>query len=1033
MTDDTFTYKPQDVHYLGFLEAQLRDMQGIDSLAYELIQNADDVMGDEHGRFPATHLTVNVTDQALIVSNDGVFRDVDFLRLQTLAGGGKREEAHTTGAFGLGFIAVYQVTDRPEIFSNGRHWTIHPEADAAQRIRERPAATSGTQFHLPWAFDEQSIVRRTLRLTAVHPDQLDDFAAHIATAMTTAALFLRRLQALEVQRNGVLLRRIERTLTDDGRLLLRNDAGQTTEWRLLHGDFHAAAVELRARYPWQIETVRHSDVHLALPRHPADAPGRFFAGLPTQSTMPLPIHVNADFYPTTDRKRLHFGAGYQAEWNEAAMQCAAQLLAHHLPALPAELGHVALWRLLRQTAVTHQQAESGELPAALATFWRAIAPSLAALPLVYTVQGEWLRPSEARLGHRVAPPNAAATIDLLAALAVPLVHPDLAADEALMGYPEIGVPELALDDIAAALKRLGLTHATPLHATPPPLRQLADWQTLWALLDHLLSQPAPPAEREANRQSLRPYALALTRDMSLDRLDAVYRGRPEAQALFPHLPWLHPSLPAESFPGRFVSLFGARQAVELLAALPSDALTEEWRMGRLDIPALLRWLEAQSIEIFSDDPTLAAAIRRLPLCPVDGELRPLRDLYLPGGFTDPLKLAGLVDLAALGGRRQFLQDLGVGELDFATYVQEVMPRVLAANPDIPSDARHELVRLLAHRLGEFRDDEELQDRLSRLPLVACLDGAFRPATAVYADRSAMPLLGEQIHIAEPPDNKAIRALHRWLGVRQQPTPADLVAALLTISRQQPAGAPLDMATRHRVAAIWQRLADLPPDEAATAVLLQPLRRQAVIPNSLGSLGTPEALFLPDRPELADRFRALPDAAAQTCWADLPANVEGITAVIGLRPLSQFFGVTIHTGDPLTPDEALRERIGQRHSLIARLLRAEASPDHLSIMEWLAGLRVYRTPSLTVQYHLSPGGVMLSTAPEVVAAKVVIATAVLYVADDDDAVPWTAVARELAITLRPDRPPGGLALGLKEILAAPSTTTAAQILDELGYN
>jgi hypothetical protein len=42
MNNNQFTYKAQDVNYLGFLEAQLRDLQGIDTLAYELIQNADD-------------------------------------------------------------------------------------------------------------------------------------------------------------------------------------------------------------------------------------------------------------------------------------------------------------------------------------------------------------------------------------------------------------------------------------------------------------------------------------------------------------------------------------------------------------------------------------------------------------------------------------------------------------------------------------------------------------------------------------------------------------------------------------------------------------------------------------------------------------------------------------------------------------------------------------------------------------------------------------------------------------------------------
>ncbi|MCA9975157.1 MAG: hypothetical protein KC413_05380, partial [Anaerolineales bacterium] len=185
MTDE-FTYKSQDIHYLGFLEAQLRDMQGIDLLAYELIQNADDAPA-VNGRIAS--ITFDVTDDALLVSNDGVFRPEDFARLQTVASGGKREERGVTGAFGLGFLAVYQITDRPEIFSSGRHWTIYPDAPAEQRIVERQATTEGTTLRLPWAFDPHSAVRRALRLSAVQAEQLDDFAAQLGAAVGLAALF----------------------------------------------------------------------------------------------------------------------------------------------------------------------------------------------------------------------------------------------------------------------------------------------------------------------------------------------------------------------------------------------------------------------------------------------------------------------------------------------------------------------------------------------------------------------------------------------------------------------------------------------------------------------------------------------------------------------------------------------------------------------------------------------------------------------------------------------------------------------------
>ncbi len=127
-TNDGVTYLSQVIDYLGFLEAQLRDLHGISTLTYELIQNADDVK-DEKGCPGTSLISFDVTDEALIVKNDGVFRQVDLDRLRRVASGGKRAEVGTTGAFGIGFISVYQITDYPELFSADLHWIIRPDAE----------------------------------------------------------------------------------------------------------------------------------------------------------------------------------------------------------------------------------------------------------------------------------------------------------------------------------------------------------------------------------------------------------------------------------------------------------------------------------------------------------------------------------------------------------------------------------------------------------------------------------------------------------------------------------------------------------------------------------------------------------------------------------------------------------------------------------------------------------------------------------------------------------------------------------------
>ena len=1015
---DEFIYKGQEISYLGFLQTQLRDMQGIATLAYELIQNADDVRGPA-GQAGSSRITFDVGEDALIVENDGVFQPVDFERLQTIAGGGKRAEPGTTGAFGLGFLAVYQVTDAPEVASGGRHWTIRPEAPPAERIRERPAQTEGTRLRLPWALDPESEVRRALRLPAVRRDELDEVAHDLAQALGQAALFLRQLQVLEVKRAGQLIRRIKRAETDTAetpgrRLLLRDEEGETTTWLVFEGTF--TAVELAARYPELIEEGRSDRVQLALPRDRLVRQGRLYAGLPTETKTPLPFHVNADFYPTSDRKRIHLGGGYQAAWNEAALRAAAGVLSGRLETIRQQLEPPAFWQLLQQCRATHALASQGDLPAIFSTFWRALTPLFKQLPLLYTIQETWILPAHGRVPETALEKSAPS---LLEALQIPLAHPALAPYFEMMRSPAVGVPPLMLEDVIDALAREGLTRATPLHEAPPFLASVEQWQVLWRLLEKLADPYAPPEARAQEGQLLNRVALVLTEAMALERPQHVFRGNEEARALFPDVAWVHRLVPERQLPGRLVADFGVRQAVEWLAEKPVDQLEEAWRMGRLDPPRLFRWLESRQIEIFSDDPALQKEIRRLPLCPVNGELRALGELYIPGGFEDPLGVAGTVPLEAVGGRRQFLEDLGMEALSFDRYVRRELPRALAQHPDLPSDGRHRLLGLLAERLGELRDDEALQEQLSRLPLIPCLDGSFRPGRQVYVTREALALLGEGTHVAEPPPTQAREALYRWLGVREAPTPADLVGRLVQLG-QQTAGAETAAAAK----ACWQRLQRYLEEGRLDPPVLAPLREKRAIPAGPRRMARPDEIFLADAPELAARFPNL-DA-----WLVPPTEETApVWALAGVRPLSEAVTVEVATPDGTKPAPALQERIALRIPLIRRIARAEGASQ--ADGAFLDGLHVVTAGPPYVVYRLAVGSELRRSAPEAAKAVLDLEEGVLYVAGDEP-VPWLAISGEMARALGGTQTVGGMALAIREALVAESVSAAGKLLDELGY-
>ena len=176
------SYLSRGIDHLGDLGAKLRDLQGYRTLAYELIQNADDARESKS-------VTFDVSQEALIVDNDGVFSDCgkveaadcswredqihghrcDFHRFRMIASGDKRREEGTTGAFGIGFIAVYQISDCPELISGGRHWILHEEEVEDRRIQVCSGCAKcstqslpGTRFVLPWARDPNSALRQGL-------------------------------------------------------------------------------------------------------------------------------------------------------------------------------------------------------------------------------------------------------------------------------------------------------------------------------------------------------------------------------------------------------------------------------------------------------------------------------------------------------------------------------------------------------------------------------------------------------------------------------------------------------------------------------------------------------------------------------------------------------------------------------------------------------------------------------------------------------------------------------------------------------
>jgi hypothetical protein len=317
---DAWTHPPdytpvrRDSNYLENMARTLQDLKGFRTLAHELIQNADDC--------PAARcLVFELCSDRLEVRDDGGFsrcddprasdcswrRDgklvCDFHSFSEFAGGAKRTDHEKTGAFGIGFTSVYQITDNPVLVSAGEHWIIDETCDSDDRIHACNGCgsvdhdASGTRIVLPWATDPCSQLRHRLRVREVTPDDQLNLLIELIDVVPRAMLFLRHLTRIEVRQGGTTELICERAVSHG--CVSVTEAGNTRAWRLCHGSVPATDVD-------DDPTIlgRDRNVTVAIPISHDVTEGVLYAFLPTQDLTCLPFHINATFFPASDRRRL---------------------------------------------------------------------------------------------------------------------------------------------------------------------------------------------------------------------------------------------------------------------------------------------------------------------------------------------------------------------------------------------------------------------------------------------------------------------------------------------------------------------------------------------------------------------------------------------------------------------------------------------------------------------------------------------------------------------------------------------------------
>jgi hypothetical protein len=783
MAETQVEYLDQIVEFLGFLQSKLRGLKGIATLTYELIQNADDVKDLSGNAGGASMISFDVCDDALIVENDGVFRDVDFERMQRIAFGGKREEEDTTGAFGIGFISVYQITDSPEVFSSGRHWRLCPEKPSGKKIEQRLIPTEKTRFRLPWAFEE-SEVRKQLRLETIQKEHLDKFALEMERAIRLAALFVKYLQVFTLARNGETLLTLRRS--NNNGVIRLDDGTEPVDWQIFSADFHQEASAMRSKLEYLIEKKKSSEVYIAVPNIPLEQ-SALYAILPTEMRLPLPFHISADFYTNEDRKSILLGQDYQSEWNRHAIGAAATAAAQHFDQIIDLFAPEHLWQFLSQIQkITHTEGQD----AVFQKFWEKLLPFLPDKAIVQTTTSQMVIPDKARL---VDTEEEKAAVPILEKVGIAVVHQDLRKHYSLL--QEVGVQRLRLDDIIKALQAKNIAYGTALSQAPKGLQSIEDWEQLWAATNVLFGpQRASQQDRTEAVEKFSTLAIAFDTHENLCFPEKLYFSDQETQELFTQVHWFMDRSPdAKPVPRDLIHNFEVEDAIAYLQEKTDEQILADIQDGVIDIAEFYVWLEGHQQQI-SYNQSIIQDLRDLPIWPAGDSYTTLEVLYLAGGFEDPFHLASFVDIAALGGRQEFLQHvLQVKPLDFITYVKDFVPEVLAG--EASNKSKRALVSLLAARLGEIRDNEEIRRLLSSTTIVDCSDGIFRTASEVYFPSEIISVLGNDVHIAKlsADDKESVRALYAWLGVTDNPRLQDILERVKFLVAKPP--------TKHTVEAI----------------------------------------------------------------------------------------------------------------------------------------------------------------------------------------------------------------------------------------
>lgn len=781
---------------LGNIRSHLAGLQGYDVMALELIQNADDAKAES--------VVFDVTDQGLVVFNSGKFTycgdldkecaflaegnyKCDYHRITDVGSGGKLNRSENIGRFGIGFVSTYQVTDHPEIRSAGIKLQLHPEK--GQWFVESFEQPEGTTFFLPWADDPNTQARLALGVSHVSTAHIDQLVADFQKVLRKSLLFLRHVRTAELRRNGKLLLACDLDRTDGSALTASFcPSGEVEHWHILRTDAADSAAQLYAIHPQLKYLGRGTKISIGLRINPEPlAEGLLYAFLPTEQSTGLPLHINADFFPESDRKALIF-AGHQHEqaWNEMLIDVAATALARDPEGLLKMLGDVQFWQIM---ARAFDLSRPSNHPACFKRFWERMLTTASQARIAPAQDGSVHIPSDVFFPDKALNSS---QVSALKEVGGQVITEDLRPFRTAVN--QLGAPFLTFERLVGLLEQ----------AMPPQTagtlqveedRLEGFYRPLWGMINELFPEAItpPPATKAAIQRLLAiPFVVtenlyAVTISQSFVAPAALEAGR--VASLLPKLAIA--SRHVLGFPkiarqirqlelGAVVSHLSSRCATDAI----EDVIGVEQEELR-DLYAMFADLDYNG----NGDAAVYQSLRNLPIWLSGRGLIKASQALLPGNFTDPTGQADLLEISVLSASaREFVSSkLGVQTQTIEAFVQNVLPRFF--NEEGPLDAS-KYVRLIGEiaNYPTLVNDENIRRILGALPIIPTQDGNWSLPTKTYRRTDDLVrVLGDATSLwldtSRVPNTRSVHSFIDSIGLRRSPMAEHLVQRMLFIAEK----------------------------------------------------------------------------------------------------------------------------------------------------------------------------------------------------------------------------------------------------------